>query len=239
MINVEHIHKSFGKHHVLKGLNFEVGEGQALALMGPNGSGKTTLIKCILGLVRPDEGNIFFNGSSVVGNWHYREHIGYMPQAAKFPERITVKELFSMMRDLRKRNASQTDNDLFEEYGLHSIFEKKIGTLSGGTKQKVSAALAFLFDPKVLILDEPTTGLDPVSSEILKRKIIRERANGKLVFITSHIMSDVEEVSSHVMYLNEGRVEFIKPMALIKNETGESSLNKAIVKIMTYQEENV
>lgn len=239
MINVEHIHKSFGKHHVLKGLNFEVGEGQALALMGPNGSGKTTLIKCILGLVRPDEGNIFFNDSSVVGNWHYREHIGYMPQAAKFPERITVKELFSMMRDLRKRNASQTDNDLFEEYGLHSIFEKKIGTLSGGTKQKVSAALAFLFDPKVLILDEPTTGLDPVSSEILKRKIIRERANGKLVFITSHIMSDVEEVSSHVMYLNEGRVEFIKPMALIKNETGESSLNKAIVKIMTYQEENV
>jgi Cu-processing system ATP-binding protein len=239
MIDVQNIHKSFGKQHVLKGLDFSVNEGQALALMGPNGSGKTTLIKCILGLVRPDKGDILMHGNSLLGNWSYRENIGYMPQAAKFPERITVKELFSMMKDMRGKQTSETDNDLFEEYGLDSILDKKIGTLSGGTKQKVSAALAFLFNPKMLILDEPTTGLDPLSSEILKKKIIRERNNGKLIFITSHIMSDVEEVSTHVMYLNEGKVEFIKAMSLIKKETGEASLNKAIVRIMTNQKVHV
>jgi Cu-processing system ATP-binding protein len=239
MIEVKEIYKSFGKQKVLKGLNFSVGEGQTLALMGPNGSGKTTLIKCVLGLVRPDQGSILFDGQATIGSWIYRENIGYMPQAAKFPERIKVKELLSMMKDVRGKNTSQTDNDLFEEYGLESILEKRIGTLSGGTKQKVSAVLAFLFNPKMLILDEPTTGLDPLSSEILKKKIIKERNKGKLIFITSHIMSDVEEVSTHVMYLNEGQVEFIKPMNIIMEETGEMNLNKAVVKIMSNQEVNV
>lgn len=239
MIEVKNIYKNFGKQQVLKGIEFSVSEGQAFALMGPNGSGKTTLIKSILGLVRPDKGDIFFEGKSLLGNWTYRENIGYMPQAAKFPERIKVKELFSMMKDLRGKQTSETDNELLEAYNLHSILEKPIGTLSGGTKQKVSAVLAFLFNPKILILDEPTTGLDPLSSEILKRKIIQERNRGKLVFITSHIMSDVEEVSTHVMYLNEGRIEFIKEMDLIKLETGEPNLNKAIVQIMTQQEINV
>jgi Cu-processing system ATP-binding protein len=239
MIEVRNIYKNFGKQQVLKGIDFSVSDGQAFALMGPNGSGKTTLIKCILGLVRPDKGDILFEDRSLLGNWAYRENIGYMPQAAKFPERIKVKELFAMMKDLRGKQESETDNELLEAYNLHSILEKPIGTLSGGTKQKVSAVLAFLFNPKILILDEPTTGLDPLSSEILKRKIIRERNNGKLVFITSHIMSDVEEVSSHVMYLNEGRIEFIKEMAMIKLETGEPNLNKAIVQIMTQQEINV
>jgi Cu-processing system ATP-binding protein len=222
---------------VLKGVSFDVDPGQAVALMGPNGSGKTTLIKCILGLVRPNKGDIIFDEHSILGSWSYREHIGYMPQAAKFPDRIKVKELFSMMKDLRNKRASQLDEELLELYGLESILEKRIGTLSGGTKQKVSAALAFLFNPRVLILDEPTTGLDPVSSEILKRKIIKERESDKLIFITSHIMSDVEEVSSHVMYLNEGQLEFIKEMNVIKSETGEESLNKAIVNIMSRKPE--
>lgn len=233
MIKVNEIYKDFGKQKVLKGVEFEATEGQALALMGPNGSGKTTLIKCILGLVRPDKGEIFFNSQNTLKSWMYRENIGYMPQAAKFPERIKVKELFAMMKDLRSERKLELDHDLSDEYELQNIFEKRIGTLSGGTRQKVSAALAFMFNPSMLILDEPTTGLDPVSSEILKRKIIKERNKGKLVFITSHIMSDVEEVSSHVMYLNEGKLEFLKEMATIKAETGESSLNKAIVKIMT------
>lgn len=237
MIELIDLHKSFGKQQVLKGIDFTVEKGQALALMGPNGSGKTTLIKCILGMVRPDSGTILFDDNDILKSWKYREFIGYMPQAAKFPERIKVKELFIMMKDLRHKTDGEIDNDLFESFNINTILEKRIGTLSGGTKQKVSAVLAFMFNPKMLILDEPTTGLDPVSSEILKRKIIKERNKGKLIFITSHIMSDVEEVSSHVMYLNEGKLEFIKSMDQIKAETGERSLNKAIVRIMVQKEE--
>ncbi len=233
MIQVENLDKSFGKQHVLKQVSFSITEGQTVALMGPNGSGKTTLIKSILGMVKPDKGIILFDGKDTARDWHYRQNIGYMPQAANFPGRIKVKELFEMMTDVRGMKEKALDHELVEAYELNNIYDKRIGTLSGGTKQKVSAALAFLFNPKMMILDEPTTGLDPVSSEILKQKIIKERAKEKVILVSSHIISDVEEVSSHVMYLFEGHIEFIKELELLKLETGESSLNKAIVNIMT------
>lgn len=234
MIRLENLHKRFGKQPVLQGLSFSMEQGQAVALMGPNGSGKTTLIKSILGMVKPDSGKVFFDNQDVAKEWAYREHIGYMPQAANFPPRIKVKELFTMMRDIRKKeNSASIDTELLEQYELDKIYDKRIGTLSGGTKQKVSAALAFMFRPQMLILDEPTTGLDPVSAETLKAKIISEREAGRLIFVSSHIMSDVEEVSSHVMYLFEGKIKFIMEMDELKSVTGETSLNKAIVQVMS------
>lgn len=234
MISVQDLHKKFGKQEVLRGINIDLDRGQTVALMGPNGSGKTTLIKSMLGMVRPDHGNIIFKGKDVARDWLYREDIGYMPQIAKFPDRIKVREVFTMLKDIRKGTLNRAiDEELVETFELDKIYEKRVGTLSGGTRQKVSAAIAFLFNPGMLILDEPTTGLDPVSSEILKQKIIAERAKQKLIFITSHILSDIEEVSSHVMYLYEGKLQFIKEMQALKDETGETSLNKAIVQIMT------
>jgi Cu-processing system ATP-binding protein len=236
MINLTDLNKKFGRQEVLKHVSFRMQEGQTVALMGPNGSGKTTLIKCILGMVRPDKGTILFDDKNIARDWNYRRDIGYMPQAANFPGRIKVKELIDMMTDLRGiKNKNETDRELLEVFELDKIYDKRIGTLSGGTKQKVSAALAFLFNPKMLILDEPTTGLDPVSSEVLKQKIIRECSKDKLILVSSHIISDVEEVSTHVMYLFEGTVQFIKELEILKLETGERSLNKAIVSIMTHQ----
>jgi Cu-processing system ATP-binding protein len=105
-------------------------------------------------------------------------------------------------------------------------------TLSGGTRQKVSAALAFLFDPEVLILDEPTAGLDPLSSEILKEKILKEKRKNKLILITSHILSDLDELTTHIMYLQEGKMEFFKEIDQLREETGELKLGKAIARIM-------
>jgi Cu-processing system ATP-binding protein len=105
-------------------------------------------------------------------------------------------------------------------------------SLSGGTRQKVSAALAFLFDPEVLILDEPTAGLDPLSTEILKEKILSEKAKGKLILITSHVLSDLEELTTDVVYLQEGKVLFNKPLAELQAETGEDKLSKAIATLM-------
>ena len=105
-------------------------------------------------------------------------------------------------------------------------------TLSGGTKQKVSAALAFLFNPPILILDEPTAGLDPLSSEILKEKIQRESLKGKLILITSHIMSDLDELATDVLYLYEGKVQFFKSLEALKSESNEQKLGRIIARLM-------
>jgi len=121
-------------------------------------------------------------------------------------------------------------------FGLRDMFEKPLGTLSGGTKQKVSAALAFLFSPPILVLDEPTAGLDPLSSELLKEKIQREHDNGKLILITSHVMSDLDELATDVLYLQDGSVQFYSSVENLKRETGEQKLGRAIAQIMSKTE---
>ncbi|MGE0635398.1 MAG: ABC transporter ATP-binding protein [Bacteroidia bacterium] len=231
MIRTEQLEKSFGKLHVLKGLDVEFTAGQVVSIIGHNGSGKTTLIKCILGMVVADKGKIFFDGKSISGDFRYREQIGYMPQIGHYPENMKIGQIFKMMKDLRK-NATSLDESLMEEYKLSELFEKPMHALSGGTTQKVSASLAFLFNPKVLILDEPTAGLDPLAAEILKAKIIEAKSKGKLVIITSHIMSEVEEMADTVMYLYEGKVNFHNSVAELKKQTGEEKVGKAIAKIM-------
>ena len=133
------------------------------------------------------------------------------------------------------KQSSSFDEELIDIYSLKSMYAKAMRTLSGGTTQRVSAALAFLFNPKVLILDEPTAGLDPLAAEIIKEKILKAKQDGKLVIITSHIMSEVEEMADSIMYLFEGNIYFNKTLVEIKNETGEEKLNKAIAKIMKQQ----
>ena len=232
MLHLHHVNKTFGKLEVLKKIDIRFDQGQAVAIIGPNGSGKTTLIKSILGMVVPESGQITFQGVQVGGDAQYRRHIGYMPQIGRYPDNMRVGQLFDMMRDLRNGAATVIDDELIHAYRLPDIYHKSMRTLSGGTRQKVSAALAFLFNPPVMILDEPTAGLDPLSAELLKEKIQREKERDKLFLITSHIMSDMEELATDVMYLAEGRLVFFKPLDLLKAETGEERLGKAIAKIM-------
>lgn len=231
MIEIKNLEKRFGKLQVLKGVNAQFEKGQVISIIGPNGSGKTTLIKCILGMVVADKGEISVNAKSIAGDFSYRSNIGYMPQIGRYPENMKMGQLFSMMKDLRKQTHS-LDEDLIREFGLEGMYNKSMRTLSGGTTQKVSAALAFLFNPAVLILDEPTAGLDPLAAEILKAKILKARAEEKLVLITSHIMSEVEELADSLMYLFEGRINFFKSISQLKQETGEERLGKAVAKII-------
>ena len=233
MIRVENIEKRFGKLQVLKGINATFEQGLVISVIGPNGSGKTTLIKCILGMVVADKGKIFLNAQDIVGSFIYRSNIGYMPQIGRYPENMKVGQLFTMMKDIRHQD--RLDDELITAYALQGMFGKAMKTLSGGTTQKVSAALAFLFNPQILILDEPTAGLDPVASEILKAKILKAKAEGKLVIITSHIMSEVEEIADKIMYLFEGRINFYKTLAALKQETGEDKLGRAVAQIITKQ----
>lgn len=234
MIEIQKIEKQFGNLSVLKGVDASFNAGNVVSIIGPNGSGKTTLIKCILGMVVPDNGSIQFAGKNILNDYSYRQQLGYMPQIGRYPENMKMGQLFAMMKDLRK-SVNVLDEELINEYQLMAMQDKPMRTLSGGTTQKVSAALAFLFNPKVLILDEPTAGLDPLAAEILKAKIIKAKEEGKLIIITSHIMSEVEEIADSIMYLFEGKVNFYKTIPSLKQETGEEKLGKAIAKIMKSQ----
>ena len=233
MIIASNVSKNFGKLKALNDISVTCNRGQSISLIGPNGSGKTTFIKCILGMVVPDSGFITFNRQNIAKDWRYREQIGYMPQIGRYPDNMTVGQLFRMMKDIRKNLHNDIDEELLEAFELNKISNKRMRTLSGGTRQKVSASLAFLFSPKVLILDEPTAGLDPVSSEILKDKIRKEKTAGKLILITSHILSDLDDIVTEVIYMQEGQLIFHKPIDLLKKETGEERLSRAIANIMT------
>ncbi len=232
MIIATNVNKSFGKLKALDNVSVNCNKAECIALIGPNSSGKTTFIKAILGMVIPDSGFITFNGNNIVHHWKYRNQIGYMPQIGRYPENMTIGQVMDMMIDIRKHSTLDLDDDLIKAFDLTNLYDKRMRTLSGGTRQKVSASLAFLFKPQVLILDEPTAGLDPVSSEILKEKILKEKANGKLVLITSHILSELDDLATQIIFLNEGQLQFHKNINDLRTETGEDKLAKAIAFVM-------
>ncbi len=232
MIIASNVTKRFGKMKALDNVSVKCNKGECIALIGPNGSGKTTFIKAVLGMVVCDSGFITFNDKNILHDWKYRTHIGYMPQIGRYPENMTIGQVFDMMKDIRNKNGSYLDDELIQKFGLNELLNKRMRTLSGGTRQKVSASLAFLFNPDVLILDEPTAGLDPVASEILKEKIIAEKRKGKLILITSHILSELDDLVTQVMYMQEAKLCFHKTIEDLREDTGEQKLSKAIANVM-------
>jgi len=232
MIRIENINKRFKKLQALSGINVQFNKAQVISLIGPNGSGKTTLIKSILGLVKPDNGTIFFNDEPITENVEYKKNIGYMPQIGRYPDNMKIGQLFKMIKNIR--DEKELDEELYFRFKLDTLSDKSMKGLSGGTRQKVSAALAFLFNPEVLILDEPTAGLDPLSSEMLKEKILSEKEKGKLILITSHVLSDLEDLTTDVMYMQDGKIVFNKTMTELRLETGEEKLGKAIAWMMKH-----
>ena len=231
MIQINNLSKNFGKLKVLNDVNLFCKEGECIALIGPNGCGKTTLIKTILGMVIPTEGTIKVNNETISKNFEYRKHLGYMPQIGRYPENMTIGQIIEMIKEIRKYEG-ELDEELLQQFKLKDIFNKPMSTLSGGTTQKVSATLAFLFNPDVLILDEPTAGLDPLASEILKAKIISEKKKGKLILITSHLLSELDDLITQIIFMQDGVVLFHKTIAELKLVTGEEKISKAIATIL-------
>lgn len=231
MVSIQDLYKKFGKNQVLSGLNLEIKEGGIFAVLGPNGSGKTTLIKCLLGMVIPNKGKISVLGENVKNGSAYRHKIDYLPQIANFPNNLKVKELIKMIKDLRGKTS--LDQDLIKLFKLDPFLDKKLGNLSGGTKQKVNLVLTFMFDSPLIILDEPTSGLDPISLIRLKDLIQKEKAKGKTILITSHIMSFVEEVSDEIVFLLEGKIYFKGSINELKTKTNQPDFEHAIASILT------
>ncbi len=231
MISIENLHKRFGKNEVLKGIDLDISENGIFAILGPNGSGKTTLIKSILGMVIPDDGNIRINGELVKKKSKYRDQIDYLPQIANFPANLRVKELISMIKDLRSK--PNEDEKLITLFQLEPFLNKKLGNLSGGTKQKVNIVLTLMFDSPIIILDEPTTGLDPIALLHLKDIILEEKKRGKTILITSHIMSFVEEMADEIVFLLEGKVYFKGDINALQTQTKETNFERAIANLLT------
>lgn len=237
MIEITKLYKKFGKLEVLRNVNLTCSSGECIALIGPNGCGKTTLIKSILGMVLPDSGSIDFKGKSVLGEYIYREDIGYMPQIGRYPDHMTIGQIVDVIKQIRDSN-QDLDEDLLNAFELEAMFEKQMRSLSGGTTQKVSAVLAFLFNPDVLILDEPTAGLDPLASEILKEKIIKEKKNGKLILITSHLLSELDDLITEIVFMQDGEVQFHKKVDALIAETNETKISKAIARVLKQKASN-
>ena len=231
MIQIKKLHKKFSKLVVLDGLDLEIEAGGIFAVLGPNGSGKTTLIKSILGMVVPNAGEININGDSVLKKWNYRNKINYLPQIANFPANLTVKELIAMVKNLRPKESNE--KDLIELFALEPFLDKKLGNLSGGTKQKVNIVLTFMFDSELIILDEPTTGLDPISLIHLKKIIQQEKEKGKTILITTHIMSFVDEVADEIVFLLDGKIYFKGSLDELKSQTNQTDLEHAIAHLIS------
>jgi len=231
MIQIENLHKKFGRNQVLSNLDLEINGGGIFAVLGPNGSGKTTLIKSILGMVVPNKGSISVLDKIIKKNWKYRQEIDYLPQIANFPGNLKVKELIRMIKDLRQKKSKE--EELIKLFGLEPFLNKKLGTLSGGTKQKVNIVLTFMFDSPLIILDEPTTGLDPASLIKLKELILQEKNKGKTILITTHIMQFVEEMADEIVYLLEGDIYFKGTVEQLMTKTKQTNFEHAIAAIST------
>jgi Cu-processing system ATP-binding protein len=230
MIEFRQVEKRFGARAVLRGVDLAVARGRTTAIVGPNGAGKTTLIKSLLGLTRTDAGDILFDGAPVAGRDDHRARIGYMPQIARFPESLTGAHLLALAADLRGVPAPR--DALVDAFALDDALARPLRVLSGGTRQKVNAVLALSFAPALLVLDEPTAGLDPVSSGILKDRVAAERDAGRTVIITSHVMSELDELCDDVAFLMDGRVHFAGAIEDLKRRTRQATLERAIASLM-------
>jgi len=231
MIKFDKLTKQFGSQVVLNNLSLEIPMGKATGIVGPNGSGKTTMIKHLLGLVKPNSGSIFINEKKLNGHWDYRKEIGYMPQMAHYPENMEVIELINFIKAIREDEEAE-EQELVNFFNLRSDLHKRLRNLSGGTRQKVGAVLAIMFDPSILILDEPTAGLDPQASHKLKKVIRREKKKGKTILLTTHIMSEIEELADHLIFIVEGNLRYSGPMNDFIENQQEQRLEGAVAKMM-------
>ena len=235
MLALHGIRKRFGSFEALRGVDVHFAAGQVTAVLGPNGSGKTTVLKTLLGLVHPEHGTVSYDGVRINGDGRVREHIAYMPQIAHYPENLRIGEFLDMIAGLRRTPAIRRD-DMMRRFALEGLEAKSLKGLSGGTRQRVCAVMALMFDVPVYILDEPTAGLDPRMARRFKDAILHEKAAGKTVLLTSHILADIQELADHIVYLNEGRVVFDGSLEALYAASGADDVERSIAALIEKEE---
>lgn len=226
-IEVNKLEKSYGNHKVLKGIDFKLNPGEITGFIGPNGAGKTTTMKIITGLLRPDKGQVKILGKDVLLNpQETKKHIGYLPENNPLYQDMYVREYLTYISKIycpRKDSRENVDN-IISKTGLWPEQHKKIEALSKGYKQRVGLAQALIHNPEVLILDEPTTGLDPNQLEEI-RSLIRELGKDKTVILSTHIMQEVEAICDRIVIINKGEITADEDSKRLITETGRYEIS--------------
>lgn len=209
MIEVKNITKKYGSAVAVNNISFQIKEGEIIGLLGPNGAGKSTTMNMITGYIEPTEGEIIIEGYDISKKpKRAKEQIGYMPEGVPLYSDLTVKEFVTYMSELKKVNRKERKEKvekIIEQTGLKNVEKKLIRNLSRGYKQRVSMAGALVGEPKILILDEPTVGLDPKQiTEI--RQLIKDLGKTHTIILSSHILSEVSQICNKVIIINKGKI---------------------------------
>lgn len=205
MIQISNVTKSFKKHTVLSDINLQLGQG-IYALLGVNGAGKTTLIRILTGLLKPDEGTITFHGKPIQKQKKlFHGRLGYMPQYAAYYSHYSVYEFMKyicVIKEIPKKERKEKIESVLREVNLWEERDKKVGALSGGMRQRIGIAQGIINDPEVIILDEPTAGLDP-NERVRFRRLIKKIAEGRMVLVATHNVEDVTRMADYAILLHK------------------------------------
>lgn len=231
VIELENVHKYYGKVHALRGLNLEVTKGEVFGFLGPNGAGKTTTIRCILDLIRPNSGKIEVFGIDPQRNpTTVKEKVGYLPGDLKLEGDFSPRDFFKHIRKLRNNRREWKEIlELAERLDLN--LDNKIKTLSQGNKQKVGLIQCFISNVPLLLLDEPTLGLDPLMKQEVLNIIREQRQKGTTVFFSSHILSEVQKVADRVGIIRKG--------TLVEIASTEDLIGRSLTRAIVQFEEEV
>jgi ABC-2 type transport system ATP-binding protein len=224
MLQVRDVIKTYDGRAVVNRVSFDVAEGEIFALLGPNGAGKTTLIRMITDIVRPDSGSITFAGRSMTGA--DRPSTSYLPEERGLYKKVKVLEAlsyFGELKGLSRADARRESVALLEEFGLAPKTQKQVETLSKGMQQKLQLCSALIGRPRLLILDEPFTGLDPINVQVLENVLKQRRAEGTTVLLSTHQMNKVEQQCDRALMINRGHMVLYGKVAEIRHQHAENT----------------
>jgi len=210
VIEIRDLRKSYGKTEALKGISFEVGDGEAFAFLGPNGAGKTTTIKIMMGFLRPDSGTVRMFGKDIsVYGKEVRKKVGFLPEEIGFYENLSVydnMDFYARLFGIPKLERSKVINEILDQVGLSDRKRSKVKELSHGLKQRLGIAQSLINHPDLLIYDEPTSGLDPRSSYEIRELIKSLLKGGVTLFLSSHLLYEVQQICDGVAIIDKGRL---------------------------------
>src|SRR5713101_6123481 len=219
VIVIDKLQKSYGKVQAVRGISMSVQRGEIFGFLGPNGAGKTTTIRCMLDVIRPSAGTIRVLGMDAQRDkLAMHKHIGYLPGDVRLPGTMTGKQVIDYFSRLQGREPVLLNN-LVARFDVET--KRPLKSYSKGMRQKIGVVLAFMCDPEVLILDEPTSGLDPLLQRTFNEFLLEEQARGKTIFMSSHIMSDVEKVCQRVAVIRQGEIVTIEEVEKLRQKAGQ------------------